>query len=96
MTLCDVAPLPMPALGDLVGERTAALQRAHGVDLRLGQGITALVGDGAGRVAGVELADGTRLEADVVLVALGAIPNVDWLAASGLAGRRAGWSATRR
>jgi NADPH-dependent 2,4-dienoyl-CoA reductase/sulfur reductase-like enzyme len=84
VTLCDVAPLPMPALGDLVGERTAALQRAHGVDLRLGQGITALVGDGAGRVAGVQLADGSRLEADVVLVALGAIPNVDWLASSGL------------
>jgi NADPH-dependent 2,4-dienoyl-CoA reductase/sulfur reductase-like enzyme len=84
VTLCDIAPLPMPALGDLVGERTAALQRAHGVDLRLGQGISALVGDGSGRVAGVELADGARLEADVVLVALGAIPNVDWLATSGL------------
>jgi NADPH-dependent 2,4-dienoyl-CoA reductase/sulfur reductase-like enzyme len=82
VTLCDVAPLPMPALGDLVGERTARLQREHGVDLRLGQGITALVGDG--RVEAVELADGTRLDADVVLVALGAIPNLEWLDSSGL------------
>jgi len=84
VTLCDVAPLPMPALGELVGERTAQLHRDHGVDLRLGQGITALVGDGEGRVAGVQLADGTRIDADVVLVALGAIPNIDWLADSGL------------
>jgi NADPH-dependent 2,4-dienoyl-CoA reductase/sulfur reductase-like enzyme len=82
VTLCDVAPLPMPALGDLVGERTARLQREHGVDLRLGQSITALVGDG--RVEAVELADGTRLNADVVLVALGAIPNLEWLDGSGL------------
>jgi NADPH-dependent 2,4-dienoyl-CoA reductase/sulfur reductase-like enzyme len=82
VTLCDVAPLPMPALGDLVGERTARLQRDHGVDLRLGQGITALLGDG--RVEAVELADGTRLDADLVLVALGAIPNLEWLDGSGL------------
>ena len=84
VTLCDVAPLPMPALGGLVGERTAQMHRDHGVNLRLGQGITALIGDGHGRVAGVELADGTRIDADVVLVALGAIPNIEWLATSGL------------
>jgi dihydrolipoamide dehydrogenase len=77
VTLCDVAPLPMPALGDLVGERTARLQREHGVDLRLGQSITALVGDG--RVEAVELADGTRLDADVVLVATGRRPSTDGL-----------------
>jgi NADPH-dependent 2,4-dienoyl-CoA reductase/sulfur reductase-like enzyme len=84
VTLCDVAPLPMPALGGLVGERTAQMHRDHGVTLRLGQGIIALTGDGDGRVAGVQLEDGTRIDADVVLVALGAIPNVDWLAGSGL------------
>ena len=84
VTLVDIAPLPMPALGELVGTRTAELHREHGVDLRLGTGIAALHGDDAGRVAAVELADGARVEADVVVVALGAIPNVDWLEGSGL------------
>ena len=32
----------------------------------------------------VRLADGTRVPADVVLVALGAVPNTDWLRDSGL------------
>ena len=32
----------------------------------------------------VRLADGTRVEADLAVVALGAIPNTDWLAGSGL------------
>jgi 3-phenylpropionate/trans-cinnamate dioxygenase ferredoxin reductase component len=82
VTLCDIAPLPMPALGELVGRRVVDLQRDHGVDLRLGVGITALTGEQ--HVTGVELADGTRLEAEVVLVALGALPNVEWLAGSGL------------
>jgi NADPH-dependent 2,4-dienoyl-CoA reductase/sulfur reductase-like enzyme len=84
VTLVDIAPAPMPALGELLGARCADLHRSHGVDLRLGTGIAALHGDGAGRVAQVELAGGARIEADVVVVALGAIPNTEWLAGSGL------------
>ena len=34
---------------------------------------------GSDRVTGVELADGRRLAADVVLVGIGAIPNIEWL-----------------
>lgn len=82
VTLIDIAPTPMPALGELLGERCAALHRAHGVELRLGIGIAALHGDA--RVREVELADGSRVAADVVVVALGAIPNTEWLAGSGL------------
>jgi NADPH-dependent 2,4-dienoyl-CoA reductase/sulfur reductase-like enzyme len=41
-------------------------------------------GDERRRVRAVTLADGTLVEADVVVVALGAIPNTDWLADSGL------------
>jgi 3-phenylpropionate/trans-cinnamate dioxygenase ferredoxin reductase component len=83
VSLFDIAPTPMPALGPLLGERCAALHRAHGVDLHLGVGIAALHGEG-GRVRAIELADGTRHEADVVVVALGAVPCTDWLAESGL------------
>jgi 3-phenylpropionate/trans-cinnamate dioxygenase ferredoxin reductase component len=83
VSLFDIAPTPMPALGPLLGERCAALHRAHGVDLHLGVGIAALHGEG-GRVRAIELVDGTRHEADVVVVALGAVPCTDWLADSGL------------
>jgi NADPH-dependent 2,4-dienoyl-CoA reductase/sulfur reductase-like enzyme len=38
----------------------------------------------AGAVTAVELQDGSLLPADVVLVAIGASPTVDWLAGSGL------------
>ncbi|HTE60068.1 MAG TPA: FAD-dependent oxidoreductase [Solirubrobacteraceae bacterium] len=82
VTLIDVAPLPMTALGRAVGERCAELHRAHGVDLRLGAGVDGF--EGAGRLEAVRLAGGARVAADVAVVALGAIPNTDWLADSGL------------
>jgi NADPH-dependent 2,4-dienoyl-CoA reductase/sulfur reductase-like enzyme len=39
--------------------------------------VAGLVGDD--RVTGIELADGRRLAADIVLVGIGAVPNVEWL-----------------
>jgi NADPH-dependent 2,4-dienoyl-CoA reductase/sulfur reductase-like enzyme len=82
VTLIDIAATPMLPLGPELGRWCAELHRAHGVDLRLGTGVAALVGDG--RVEAVELADGARVPADVVVVGLGAAPNTDWLAGSGL------------
>jgi len=82
VTLIDVADQPMTALGPAVGERCAALHREHGVELRLGAGVDGF--EGAGALEAVRLADGTRVPADLAVVALGAIPNTDWLADSGL------------
>jgi 3-phenylpropionate/trans-cinnamate dioxygenase ferredoxin reductase subunit len=73
VTLIDVAPQPLLPLGPELGARAAALHREHGVDLRLGEGVTAV------DAAGVTLAGGDRVDAEVVLVALGAIPNTEWL-----------------
>ncbi|MBA2349110.1 MAG: FAD-dependent oxidoreductase [Solirubrobacterales bacterium] len=82
VTLVDLAAHPMLPLGPAIGSRMADLHEGEGVALRLGVGVEALHGDG--RVNEVELADGSRLPADVVLVALGAQPNVEWLEESGL------------
>jgi 3-phenylpropionate/trans-cinnamate dioxygenase ferredoxin reductase component len=82
VTLIDIAPTPMPPLGLQVGEWCAELHRGHGVDLRLGTGIAAL--HGTDRVEAVELTDGARVTADLVVVGLGARPNTEWLAGSGL------------
>ncbi|MFC0545737.1 NAD(P)/FAD-dependent oxidoreductase [Kutzneria chonburiensis] len=83
VTVVDPLAAPMirqfgPWLGDLV----AKLHADHGVRMRLGVGVSGLVG--SGRVSAVELADGTSLPADVVLVAIGSVPNTSWLAGSGL------------
>jgi len=71
-----------PVLGTVLGAHVAGLHRAAGVRLMCGVEVTALKGDG--RVAGVELADGTVLPADVVVVAVGSAPNTEWLAGSGI------------
>ena len=82
VTLIDIAPTPMLPLGPELGEWCAALHRDHGVDLRLGTGVAAL--HGAARVEAVELTDGSRVAADLVVFGLGALPNTEWLAGSGL------------
>ena len=82
VTLIDIAQTPMVPLGPELGGWCAELHRDHGVELRLGLGVDALLGNG--RVEAVALADGARIEADLVLVGLGAVPNTEWLAGSGL------------
>jgi 3-phenylpropionate/trans-cinnamate dioxygenase ferredoxin reductase component len=82
VTVIDVAHHPMPALGPEVGARCAQLHRDHGVELRLGVGVEDF--EGNGRIEAIRLADGSRVEADLAVVALGAIPNTDWLIESGL------------
>jgi NADPH-dependent 2,4-dienoyl-CoA reductase/sulfur reductase-like enzyme len=82
VTLIDIAATPMLPLGPELGQWCAELHQRHGVDVRLGSGITALLGDGS--VQAVELTDGTRVAADVAVLGLGSIPNTEWLAGSGL------------
>jgi len=83
VTMVDIAPQPLPALGPELGTWAAEHHRRHGVRMRLGVGVAGI--EGTGQVAGVRLEDGTRVEADVAVVALGAVPDTDWLEGSGLA-----------
>jgi NADPH-dependent 2,4-dienoyl-CoA reductase/sulfur reductase-like enzyme len=75
------APL-VRGLGRTLGDLVAARHRDHGVDVRCGIGVSGF--DGAGRVESVKLSDGSSLEATTVLVGIGVVPEVDWLAGSGL------------
>ena len=83
VTVIDIAATPMLPLGPELGEWCAALHRENGVDLRLGTGVATLLGS-ATQVEAVELTDGERVAADVVVIGLGAVPNTEWLAGSGL------------
>jgi 3-phenylpropionate/trans-cinnamate dioxygenase ferredoxin reductase subunit len=65
-----------------------AEHRSHGVDVRLGARVAAMVGSGpdASRVAGVRLADGEIVPAEMVIVGIGIQPAVEPLLAAGAAG----------
>jgi NADPH-dependent 2,4-dienoyl-CoA reductase/sulfur reductase-like enzyme len=82
VTIVDFLPLPLGALGPRAGEIVRDLHLANGVDLRLGTGVAGF--DGDDRVRGVRLADGTTVEADVVVVGIGVVPNTGWLDGSAL------------
>ena len=83
VTLVEALPVPLArVLGDEIGAVCADIHRDHGVDVRLATGVERF--DGAGRVERVVLADGSVIDADVVVVGVGVTPNSDWLVASGL------------
>ena len=70
-------------LGREVAEIFATLHRRHGVDLRFGVQVDEITGDG-GRVRGVRLADGSEVDAEVVIVGVGITPNTELAEAAGL------------
>ncbi|HEY7431477.1 MAG TPA: NAD(P)/FAD-dependent oxidoreductase [Streptosporangiaceae bacterium] len=85
VTVLERAENPLVgALGGVVGEVAASMQRAAGVDLRCDVALAALEGSG-GRFRAVSLSDGTTIEADLAVIALGAVRNTEWLAGCGLA-----------
>jgi NADPH-dependent 2,4-dienoyl-CoA reductase/sulfur reductase-like enzyme len=59
------------------------LHRANGVAVHTGVAVAGLGGKG-GRVDHVFLSDGSRIAADVVVIGVGAVPNVELAAAAGL------------
>ncbi|GEL97032.1 NAD(P)/FAD-dependent oxidoreductase [Cellulomonas terrae] len=88
---CEVSvlvrdPLPLLAvLGPELAAMFADLHRENGVDLRTRTEISEIVASGDGtHVGAVELADGTLIDADLVVVGIGAAPRVDLAKAAGL------------
>jgi NADPH-dependent 2,4-dienoyl-CoA reductase/sulfur reductase-like enzyme len=83
VTVLEALPAPMVrGLGPVLGAVLAGLHRDHGVDLRTGVGVEGV--DGVERVERVRLADGTTVDADVVVVGVGVVPATAWLEGSGL------------
>ena len=83
VTLVEALATPLGrVLGDEMGQVCAEVHRDHGVDLRTGVGVSAV--SGGDRVQQVTLSDGSTVDADVVVVGIGVIPNTEWLDGSGL------------
>jgi NADPH-dependent 2,4-dienoyl-CoA reductase/sulfur reductase-like enzyme len=82
-TVIEAAPIPLAhAIGTALGERMAGVHRARGVDVICGVGVERI--EGSGHVERVVLQDGRSIDAEIVLIAIGAAPAVGWLESSGL------------
>ena len=91
VTLAERGRAPLArALGCTIGAVAGDLQRDHGVDLRCGVTITQLEGDACGRLRRAHLSDGSTLDVDVAVPALGAVRDIAWLRDAGLAATSAG------
>jgi len=86
VTVLESLELPLVrVLGPAMAGVFADLHREHGVDLRTGVSIEEIEpADGTGHVGAVRLADGTRFPATVVVVGIGAAPNVELAEVAGL------------
>ncbi|GLY34439.1 pyridine nucleotide-disulfide oxidoreductase [Amycolatopsis sp. NBRC 101858] len=79
VTVLEALPAPLaPVLGPELAAVCARLHADHGTDLRCGVSVTDM------SEAGVHLAGGSLVPADVVVTGVGMTPATDWLAGSGL------------
>jgi NADPH-dependent 2,4-dienoyl-CoA reductase/sulfur reductase-like enzyme len=82
-TIVEALPTPLVrATGREMGAAIASLHERNGTALRCGVGVRAV--EGGTNVERVVLDDGTAIPADLVVVGIGVVPSVDWLAGSGL------------
>lgn len=75
-----VAADPEPMFRPLGSEMGAAMRRRHeirGVEFHMNSVIASFIGGDTAR--GVQLANGTSIEGDFVVEAIGSVPNVEWL-----------------
>lgn len=84
VTLLERSEMPLlRILGPEAAAMFADLHRDHGVDLRCQTEVVELTGRD-GRVTGVILSDGSRIDADLVVVGVGVTPNINLAAEAGL------------
>jgi 3-phenylpropionate/trans-cinnamate dioxygenase ferredoxin reductase subunit len=69
-------------LGTEVGQYYGELHRAHGVQLQLGIGVERI--EGRDRVEGVRFADGSMIDADLVVIGVGVRPEIQLAVMAGL------------
>lgn len=83
VTMIEAAPTPLArALPPALGRWIADLHRARGIDLRLATSVVRASLRGSAVRLG--LSNGSAIDADTVLVAVGAVPATEWLASCGL------------
>lgn len=83
VTVLEADSVPLRRIAGPLGAAVAALHRGRGVDVRVSSKVVAI--RGARGVDEVVLGDGSRIGADLVVVAVGVAPATGWLEGSGIA-----------
>lgn len=86
-TVAVIESLAVPmqrALGPEFGAAMLALHEAEGIRFLTGRQVTGFEVDACDRLCAVRLDDGSRVEADLAVEAVGSQPNTEWLAGNGL------------
>lgn len=78
--LCPGPHLLRPAIGSVLAQKIMDRHAEAGVDVRVNERLPEVIAD----AARIELASGETIEADVVVEAVGSLPNVEWLDAGRL------------
>ncbi len=85
VTVLEGAPAPLiRGLGAEMGRHIARVHEDNGVTVRCDVRVDGFIEGDAGAVAGIRLADGEVIPADVVVVGVGVSPATAWLESSGL------------
>lgn len=83
VTILEALAVPLArGVGPEMGAVLGRLHTERGVDLRCGVEVTGFIGDT--KVEGVQLSTGVVVDADLVVVGVGAIPETGWLSRSTL------------
>lgn len=83
VVIVEGAPIPLVrAVGETVGQSLSELHERNGTRLLCGVQLEKILGDD--HVTGVRLSSGAVLDADLVVVGVGAAPATSWLRSSGI------------
>ncbi len=83
VTVVEALPTPLARpVGETMGRVLASIHERHGTTLKVGIGVDGFEGEAT--VRAVRLADGTSIDAELVVVGIGVAPNTGWLTDSGL------------
>lgn len=83
VTMLEAGPSVLSrVLGDHAGRTVMRMHQENGTSVRCGRSVAHF--EGEGRVERVRCFDGTVVDADVVVIGIGVVPNAEWLANSGI------------
>jgi len=84
--LVEALPAPLArVLGTQAGSKVSALHKHHGVRLHMGEMVAEILRNHEGVLSGVGFKNGTKIEGSDVVIGVGMVPEIEWLAGSGIA-----------
>lgn len=85
VALVEALPAPLVrVLGPVAASKVTRLHEDEGVQIYAGATVEQVLRDPGDRLRGVRLGDGTEIAGDTIVVGIGILPDIEWLAGSGI------------